>query len=438
MNDVLIIGAGIAGLAAARSAAAAGARVSLIEAERVGGAVASTTLAGLTLDAGAEAFATRGAAVESLLTDLEIAHERVDPVPTGTWIHRPNLSLRLPDAAVLGIPTELGAPELDALGAAAARRARADADLPPETGADAPTLGALVRARMGDAVADAWVGPLVAGVQRVDIDSVAPEVLLPGVRDRLRTAGSLAAALGGARGGAVAGLRGGMHRLIDAVLTDLSGRGVTVLADRAAGIESTGTGWAVATGQGLLRADRLLLAAPPWQWPQGVPAEIAAAADSWPRPRQVDLVSMVLASDGGGRRAGVVVADGGDQVRARALTYSSAKWAWLGEAAGERVVIRLTYDGVDEPDGSLVTGALTDAAALTGARWRAGDLLAAQRRRWAMPRSALDPGMSRARERMREAVGAVSGLDVAGGWIAGSGLAWTLTDGVDAAGRLLA
>jgi oxygen-dependent protoporphyrinogen oxidase len=60
MKDVIVIGGGVAGLIAARACARVGLNVTVLEASAaVGGAVASHTVAGLTLDSGAESFAVR-------------------------------------------------------------------------------------------------------------------------------------------------------------------------------------------------------------------------------------------------------------------------------------------------------------------------------------------------------------------------------------------
>ncbi|MFI5060872.1 MAG: FAD-dependent oxidoreductase, partial [Actinomycetales bacterium] len=68
---VVVIGGGIAGLVAARDCARPGFEVTLLESSAgVGGSVAPLTLDDLTVDAGAESFATRGGHVAELLGDL--------------------------------------------------------------------------------------------------------------------------------------------------------------------------------------------------------------------------------------------------------------------------------------------------------------------------------------------------------------------------------
>ncbi len=434
----VVVGGGVAGLTAARDLARAGYPVVVLEGGSTGGSVSSRTLDGLAVDVGAEGFATRGGAVVSLLEELGLADRVTSPRPTGTWVHRPDGATRIPDGAVLGIPTRLDDPALDALGEEAAARARQDETLPGTVGADAQTLGTLVRTRMGEGVLRAWPAPLVAGVHRLDIDAVDPEVLLPGVRARLAEKGSLAAALRGGNG-ELAGLRGGIFQVVHALVGEITTLGGQIVESGAVAVEPDLQGWRVrTTDDAVVHGDGLLLACPPWWWPSGVPEAIGAIARAWPQPRPVDVVTLVVAHDGGGRRAGVIVADGGGRVRARALTYSTAKWDWLAEDARGREVLRLTYDALDDPDDVVTRQALADAAALTGATWTDDDVLAADRTRWLMPRSAIESRMTEQRAAMREAVTDRTDLALTGGWLAGTGLAWTIADARAAAARLLA
>ncbi|GAB2618977.1 protoporphyrinogen/coproporphyrinogen oxidase [Pseudactinotalea suaedae] len=437
LSSTVVIGGGIAGLVAARALAREGQVVTVLDADDLGGAIARRHLDGLDLDVGAEGFATRGGTVHALLTELGVADRICSPEPVGTRVHRPEGSMRIPDGAALGIPTDLADPALAVLGEAAHRRARQDESLPAAVGADATTLGELVRARMGEAVLDAWPRPLVRGVHRLDVDEVPPETLLPGVLGRMAERGSLAAALRGG-GGQLGGLVGGLGQVVDALVGDLTTLGAAMVPAAATALERDLRGWRVRTSRDtVIHADRVLLACPPWWWPSGLPEPVAATGRSWPAPRPVDLVTLVLAHDGGAERSGVIVADGGGRVRARSLTFSSAKWAWLAQEAGGRVVLRLTYDALEHPDDDLVQQAVADAGALTGGAWSVADLRASDRTRWSMARSAVEPSMAEHRDTMRDRLAEVPDLEAAGGWLAGTGLAWSIADGSAAAGRLL-
>ncbi|SEE31705.1 protoporphyrinogen/coproporphyrinogen oxidase [Ruania alba] len=304
--DVVVIGGGVAGLVAARAAAIAGAAVTLLEAaDTLGGLVGSHLLAGTTLDSGAESFATRGGAVAALAEDLGLPVVTPTPVPARV-LHQGTLH-PLPAAGVLGIPTDLDAPGLaDVLGTDGLARAREDLTLGVTEPQAGTSLADLVRTRMGSAVLDTLVRPIVRGVHSVEPEDLTAEVLLPRIHERLATHGSLAAALADLRaaapaGSAVAGIDGGMHRLVTALTEDLRSRGVTLLtaAPAQAAHRTTAGGsasrWLVRHGGtgtdgtgNVLTARHVVLATTPPTWHFLAPAEEPATdADA-----DVDLLEL--------------------------------------------------------------------------------------------------------------------------------------------------
>jgi oxygen-dependent protoporphyrinogen oxidase len=359
--DLLVVGGGVAGLVFARRAALAGLRVRLFEAAPVfGGQVARQDVAGVALDAGAESFATRGGdgpgTVMGLLGELGLAGEIVAPA-TGSpaWVQEDDdRAFPLPAAGLLGIPTILDESLLPALGDAGLARARQDADLPPDHGAESETLGALVRARMGDRVVDALVAPVVRGVHSTTPDALALGTASPRLRAEFLRTGSLAAAVAAIRstspaGSQVAGVRGGVFRLVDALAADAAAHG----ADLTAGARVTAV-----TDDGIEVGGRRL---------RGIP--ILARAQRPPDPaRRITVVTLVVAAPGwrdAPRGTGVLVGLGARGVRARALTHLTAKWPWVREAMGDREAVRLSYDGSAAPDAAAA--AVRDAETLLGA-----------------------------------------------------------------------
>lgn len=258
--QVVVVGAGVAGLVVARDLAARGRRVLLLErSDRTGGCVASAQVAGLTVDAGAESFATRSRVVPDLLAELGLADDVVTPFPAGAWLQLPDRAVPLPRAGMLGIPGSPWAADVRAavgvvgalrasldrvlpagagLRPTAARAGRGDAATPgggrPADGVAPPpttSLGRLVRRRQGRRVLERLVAPVVSGVHATHPDDADLDVVLPGLRERLVRHGSLGAAVTAMRaaapaGSAVAGLRGGMHRLVGALTADALARGV--------------------------------------------------------------------------------------------------------------------------------------------------------------------------------------------------------------------
>ncbi|MBZ2195762.1 protoporphyrinogen/coproporphyrinogen oxidase [Occultella gossypii] len=471
--DVVVIGGGVAGLVAAWEAARAGLSVTVLEAAHsFGGLVGSNPVAGVDLDSGAESFATRGGTVAALLADLGLASEIVSPSRVPARVHHDGVSRAMPATGVLGIPTDLDAPGLvEVLGEDGLARARRDLDLPvdvtgarPAAGPGAilrgvgpapapagPTLAALVTARMGEAVTDRLLRPVVRGVHSVEPEELVATDLLPGVLDRLARTGSLAASLAEIRaaapaGSAVQGLRGGIHRLVEALVAELARAGADLRPGApVASLLPDGGGWLVHAGSARIRAGKVLLACPPHTWgfvdgsaPEATHALARLGAD-WPAPSSVDLVTLVLDDTTlpEHTRAGVLVGVPGRG--AKALTYASAKWDWVAEAAGpDRAVIRLSYAAGIVPGDAGERGALAlaDAGRLLGITIGADALIEHARVSLTLPRPTRAWGMSQHIEAARSAVAAMGSLDVAGTWIAGTGLASVIADARAAGGRI--
>lgn len=255
--DAVVVGGGIAGLAAAWELTRAGLRPLLVEARGyTGGLVAGARIAGVRMDLGAEGFVLRGRAVSEAAEALGLeivgpsgggarlllpplpdgegpgggggspadapdsaaagaadhdrapdrhgsgrrapdrhASDRIAAAPGGPWrLHR------FPRDSFLGIPADPTAPDVvEVLGQAGARRAAADADLPGRTGTgpdEAADLASFVTARMGAAVLDRLVRPIVAGIHAADPRTLAADTVAPGLREATARLGSLQAAVG--------------------------------------------------------------------------------------------------------------------------------------------------------------------------------------------------------------------------------------------------
>lgn len=450
---VAVVGGGVAGLVAARDLAAAGHRVVVLEAtERLGGSVAAHDVAGLTLDSGAESFATRTTAVAELLADLGMADDVVTPRPTGAWLQLPDRAVPLPATGVLGIPGRVWARDVrGVVGVPGAVRAALDRALPRAWGtAPGTSLGALVRARMGRRVHDRLVAPVVRGVHSADPDDLDAD--LSGLRPDVRRRGSLAAAAAAARaaapaGSAVAGIRGGMHRLVSTLVDDAVLHGADIrTGSPVLAVARDAGGWLLAVGTAgappdapreQVRADAVVLAVPGTALGRlladALPDALPGPAPR-PRPRVV-LATLVLdlpALDAAPRGTGVLVADGAP-TSARALTHGTAKWAWLAEAAGPgRHVVRLSY-GPEASVGGLPMSAVpmvqlterarVDASALLGLHVPREAVLGSARTVWPGGMPPAGPAQRQWQTVVAEAAAAVGALRVTGAWTAGTGLA---------------
>lgn len=433
----VVVGGGVAGLVAARELARGGSRVLLLEAaDRLGGEVGRHTVAGIDLDSGAESFATRGGTVAAYLDELGLADDIVLPDGRGAWVHQADgEAFPLPRTGLLGIPGDLSAPDVvRVIGPdAAAEAARLDRQ-PPEVGADEVAVGPFVRARMGDAVLDRLVTPIVGGVHSRHPDDLPLDRVSPGLRTALLREGSLAEAVLSLRalapaGSAVAGLRGGNARLVDALVADLDRLGVEIRL----GADVTALDGASVTVDGeRIVADAVVLAVG-----DGAGRALAGRASS--AEGLITLVTLVIrepALDAGPRGTGVLVAPGALDVRAKAVTHATVKWPWLAELAGGRHVLRLSYDSPvverTTPDAELRAVAVADASVLLGVSIDPEAVDGWARVAWDAP---LAPVPEEART---ASVIPLAGVHRIGGAVAGRGLAAVIAQARATAAALLA
>src|SRR5690625_3004144 len=269
----------MAGLTAARTAAAGGLRVAVLEAAAEwGGMVGAHEVDGLVLDSGAESFAATGGVVADLAGQIGLGGDVVSPRSIPALVHHEEKTYSLPAAHVLGVPTDLHAPELDAaLGVEGLRQAQQDEHLPSSVGSDERSLAGFIRARMGQQVLDRLVRPVVRIVHSVEPEDLHTDALINDLPGRLAAAGSLSAALrlirprtpaGNGTANATQGLTGGVHRLVSALTAELEHDGVSLRSGTPVrSLEHEGGRWCVTARTGeVWWTDQVLLACPPHEW----------------------------------------------------------------------------------------------------------------------------------------------------------------------------
>ncbi|MEE6271928.1 FAD-dependent oxidoreductase [Georgenia sp. MJ206] len=443
--DAVVVGAGMAGLTAAHALVRRGLRPVVLEAASApGGSVVGGTVGAYEVDLGAESFAVRGGRVAALARELGLPVEEPAGAGSSVWAPGPDgheRALLIPPASTLGIPWDLDAPEVAAaLSPGGLARARSDAGLGPEAGADAGDLATLVRTRMGEAVLEQLVRPIAGGIHSTDPENLHVDAVAPGLRAALRVHGSLAAAVRALRadapaGAVVATTTGGLFRLPRALAAAVSAGGEVRTSTHAVDVRARpGGAWEVRGvgpgGEERWVAPRVVVATP---GPQAVRL-LAGVVDTsdvvLPRGRDVTHVTLVVRSgalDAAPRGAGLLVSPRARDVRAKALTHATAKWRWLGEATAPAVhVVRLSYGG----PGRSTAGVGPDLAArelalLLGVE--PPEVLAARVVRW---REALAPsaGALPPVARLRADLAGLPGLAVTGAWVAGTGLAAVVAD----------
>lgn len=465
-RHVVVIGGGIGGLVAARECSKVGMRVTVLEsAEECGGAIRRAQLGDVTVDAGAESYATRGGHVRRLITELGIEDRIVAPNPAGAWlVGAPGIEAApLPKGGILGIPANPFADDVRRIiGWGGAWRAYVDRLRPPLTIGQERSLGALVTKRMGAKVRDLLVAPVTAGVYSADPDDIDTDVAAPGLNEALTRTGSLSGGVAQllaeradrakkAPGSAVEGLAGGMSTLVDALLADLAGLGAVVRTDsRVAAITRDVDTWTVTVPASTededaetLHADAVIVATAEPVARALLNGHVSGLGTEGEAPR-IEIVSLLLdapALDAAPRGTGVLTVPGSRV--AKALTHATAKWAWLRDAASGRHVVRVSFGAQGEPaataeldDDGAARLALREAAGMLGAALPESSLVAAHRSRFtqAQPSSLL--GASDRRRAVRTAVRSVEGLGVVGAWLSGTGLAQVVPDAQAEADRV--
>lgn len=516
MSRIIVIGGGVGGLVAARRLAHLGNDVTLVEREPApGGLVASREIAGIRIDTGAESFATRKGTVAQLAIELGLGTDIVEPDPEGAWLRWDDDTAPLPKTGLLGIP---GSPLADdvrrIVGWRGSIRAYCDRLLPVLRVRKETDLGDIVRRRMGRLVLDRLVTPVVAGVHSADPSAVDVQAVAPGLTQNMTTQGSLSGAVMALRemapaGSQVQGIRGGMARLVDALVADCEKYGVRIrTSHEVLGVAAAETGgWDVAVAEvptaDAVRADAASGDAASGPAGGRGPAEARSAADgrtaadarttadapvtgealhadaiviatgfraglrllgqtgvgssgpavpgpsAWPEPSSVTIATLVLDDarlDAHPRGTGVLVAPGTPGIGAKALTHSSAKWAWLAESlpAG-RHVVRLSYgrreaDDLVAPGDPTVdqAGALSDAGALLGLDLQPSSVVGFATTEWPASLAFATVGHKARVKQTLRAVAEVPGLDVVGAWVSGTGLAATVEHAITTASALAA
>jgi oxygen-dependent protoporphyrinogen oxidase len=350
---VVVVGAGITGLAAAfewRRRHPDDEIVVLEAADRIGGKLARIELAGHWYDTGPEALLARVPEGVRLVEALGMGDQLVAPATTQASVVLPDGRHRLPAGTVLGVPAEAG--DLRGfLSPQGLARVAAEPDLPPVRLDGDVAVGGLLRARLGDEVVDRLVEPLLGGVYAGRADELSLAATMPALAAELGRTGSVLAAATAARdagarsrgdadGPVFATVRDGIGALPAALVA--ASRADVRLRTPAHALRRTPAGFELSVGPAAapetMTADAVVVTAPAVkaarllgdvapgavQPLQGIPyASMAVVAMAFPE-QEVAAGSGLLVPPVTGRLV-------------KGVTVSSAKWPHL---AGDAVLVR--------------------------------------------------------------------------------------------------
>jgi protoporphyrinogen/coproporphyrinogen III oxidase len=434
---LVVVGGGISGLAAAWYAAAAGMSVQVLEAgPRIGGKLLAGEVGGVPVDLGAESMLAVRPEGVALLAETGLDGERIGPATTSASVRAAHATHPLPARTMLGVPSDVEALRvsgvLSAAGLAAVEREPALPPLPPL--GDDVAVGALVRSRMGDEVAERLVEPLLGGVYAGRADELSLRATVPALATRLLEGGSLLAAARAVTGAGTrapnagpvfTSLRGGLGRLPDA----LAGAGTFAVRTGAVvrTVTRTPTGFALQCGavpaSELVEADAVILAVPPAKAARLLRDLAPVAAGEFGAIDSASVAIITLAFAGPLDQpagSGLLVA-AGERLATKAVTLSSQKWGLPGDVT----VLRASVGRHREPqalqfdDADLVTLVRRDLQVLTGIDAQPIDATVT---RWGggLPQYAV--GHVERVARIRAAVAAVPALAVCGAALDGVGI----------------
>ncbi|MEV5105986.1 protoporphyrinogen oxidase [Streptomyces massasporeus] len=385
-GQVVVIGAGIAGLAAAHRLLERGARVTVLEAsDRVGGKLLPGEVAGARVDLGAESMLARRPEAVALAREVGLA-DRLQPPATATASLWTRGALRpFPKGHVMGVPGTASA-LAGVLSEEGLARIERDAELPRTDVGDDVAVGEYVARRLGREVVDRLLEPMLGGVYAGDAYRISMRSAVPQLFQVARTHTSLTegvrelqakAAAARQTGPVFMGIRGGIGTLPLAVADSVRARGgeiftrtpVTELRRTSEG------GWQVGSGERAWRADAVVVAAPAPVAARLLRAETPGAAAELDAVEYASMALVTLAY----RRSRTALPDGSgflvppvDGRTIKASTFASQKWGWIADENPDLVVLRTSVGRYGETeilqrdDSELVEVSRHDLKAATG------------------------------------------------------------------------
>ncbi|MFF4572851.1 protoporphyrinogen oxidase [Streptomyces sp. NPDC001410] len=456
---VVVIGAGIAGLAAAHRLLERGARVTVLEASgRVGGKLLPGEIAGVRVDLGAESMLARRPEAVALAREVGLA-DRLQPPATATASIWTRGALRpMPKGHVMGVPGTANA-LAGVLSDEGLARIERDAALPRTEVGDDVAVGEYVAQRLGREVVDRLVEPLLGGVYAGDAYRISMRSAVPQLFQAARTHDSLTAAVRDIQAKAAAnqqtgpvfmGIEGGVGRLPLAVAEAVRARGGEILTGapvtelrRVAEPEADGAGaplaeapavarphtvWRVVAGDRVLHADAVIVAVPASVAAGLLRAESPEAAAELATVEYASMALITLAY----RRTDLALPEGSgflvppvDGRTIKASTFASQKWGWIADEDPDVVALRTSVgrhgetEILQREDAGLVDVSRHDLREATGL-----DAVPLQTRvtRWTDGLPQYPVGHHARVARIREHVAKLPGLAVCGAQYDGVGI----------------
>ncbi|MEV8017178.1 protoporphyrinogen oxidase [Streptomyces sp. NPDC086554] len=384
-GHVVVIGGGIAGLAAAHRLLDTGARVTVLEAsDRLGGKLLPGEIAGVRVDLGAESMLARRPEAVALAREVGLA-DRLQPPATATAAIWTRGALRpMPKGHVMGVPGDASALS-GVLSDEGLHRIEQDRELPATEVGDDVAVGEYVAGRLGREVVDRLVEPLLGGVYAGDAYRISMRSAVPQLFEAARSHASLTegvreiqarAAKNQQTGPVFMGIEGGVGQLPLAVAESVRARGGVIHTGAAVTeLKRTSGGWQISTEKSVIDADSVVVAVPAYAAAALLGVEAPAAAAELATVEYASMALMTLAY----RRSEIDLPEGSgflvppiDGHTIKASTFASRKWGWIADEDPDLLVLRTSVGRYGESailerdDTDLIALSRRDLHAATG------------------------------------------------------------------------
>ena len=343
---VAVVGAGIAGLAAAHELLLHGATPIVFDADaRVGGKLRTERFGDVMLDTGPDSFLARRPEAVQLCRELGLDRGLQPPAATSAFVYARGSLRRLPAGLVLGVPTDpIALARSGILSGWGVVRAALEPLLPgAPLGAD-EALGAVIRRRFGNEVTSRLVDPLLGGINAGDVDTLSIDTVAPQIAAAARRDRSLTRALRNTQQGPASGdpvfltIPGGMEGLVDALVTSIVERGGEIRrGDPVARITST----SITSRTGTHDVNGVVLATPAHVTAALIEPLVPDAAGALESVPYASVAMTLLSYDHGGfgDASGFLVP------RTEGLLITAASWAstkWPHLSRSGRLLLRVS------------------------------------------------------------------------------------------------
>jgi oxygen-dependent protoporphyrinogen oxidase len=379
---IVIIGAGISGLAAAYELVRRGIRPIVLEAsERLGGLILTERDGPFVIDGGPDSMLVAKRAGLELCEELGLTPRLIRTLPPRTaFVLRSGTLHAIPQPAVLGLPLTWGALARASMISPRGRVRMALEPLIRPRPKDDESISEFIGRRFGREAVEYLADPLLAGIHAGDPARLSMHALFPSVVDAERAAGSVRRGLGRigrpahASEGLFVSLPNGMAELIQALSAALPA-GTIRLSSPVSAIKTSVDGlFDVLPARESLQARSVILATPAWSAASIVApldpelssrfseirySSTAIVALAYPRER----VTRPVAGSG-------FVAPRAESSSVLAATWISSKWEHRAPAG--QVLMRLFVGGardpaaVDRTDTELIEQAVAFLAPIAG------------------------------------------------------------------------